>query len=140
MQSFQNFLDRLCLVKAEMRCDKEPNTLDVANALVRRMVVSATPEGSKGSLGRRERANLTIQGQLRAFRDAVPSEYKTEIGPEHMLMSWMVRNSAWVANTVQEKDLGERHIVVFEARTTLEKLCHLERSAWDETSLKMESN
>ena len=43
-------------------------------------------KGSKGSLGRGERANFTIQGQLRAFREAVPSKYKTEIGPEHVLM------------------------------------------------------
>ena len=74
MQSFQNYIDRLELVKAELKCDQEPSTLDVANALIKRcqstaLIVTATPEGSKGSLGRGERANLRIQGQLWAFRE-----------------------------------------------------------------------
>ena len=33
MQSFQNYIDRLCLVRAELKCDQEPSTLDVANTL-----------------------------------------------------------------------------------------------------------
>ena len=73
---FPIFFDRLGLVKAELKCDQEPSTLDVANALIKRcqstsLIVIATPKGSKGSLGRGERANLTIQGQLRAFEEAV---------------------------------------------------------------------
>ena len=36
MQSFQNYIDRLGLVKAELKCDQEPSTLDVANALIKR--------------------------------------------------------------------------------------------------------
>ena len=63
MQSFQNYIDRLGLVKAELKCDQEPSTLDVANALIKRcqstaVIVTATPNGSKGSLGRGERANF----------------------------------------------------------------------------------
>ena len=73
MQSFQNYIDRLGLVKAELKCDQEPSTLDVANSMIKRcqstrLIATATPKGSKGSLGRGERANLTIQGQLRASR------------------------------------------------------------------------
>ena len=91
MQSFQNYIDRLGLVKAELKCDQEPSTLDVANVLIKKcqstvLTVTATPKGSKGSLGRGERANLTIQGQLRAFREAVSVKYKSEIGPDHVLM------------------------------------------------------
>ena len=76
MQSFQNYVDRLGLVRAELKCDQEPSTLDVANTLVRRcksttLMATATPKGSKGSLGHGERANLTIQGQLRALRETV---------------------------------------------------------------------
>ena len=36
MQSFQNDIDRLGLVKAELKCDQEPSTLDVANTLIKR--------------------------------------------------------------------------------------------------------
>ena len=32
--------------------------------------------------------------------------YKTEIGPDHVLMGWMVRNCAWVVNTFQVKGAG----------------------------------
>ena len=55
MQSFQNYIDRLGLVRAELKCDQEPSTLDVANTLIKRcqstiLMVTATPKGSKGSL------------------------------------------------------------------------------------------
>ena len=98
-RNFQNYLDRLGLGKAE----QEPSILDVANVLIKRcqstnLVVIATSEGSKGSLGRGEGANLTIQGQLRAFRKPSHSNTKTEIGPDHVLMSLMVLHSAWVVN------------------------------------------
>ena len=111
MQSFQNYIDRLGLVKAELKCDQEPSTLDVANALIKRcqstaLIVTATPKGSKGSLVRGERANLIIQGQLRAFREAVSMKYKTEVGPDHVLMGWMVRHCARVVNNFQVKGTG----------------------------------
>ena len=61
---------------------------------------------SKESLGRRERANLIIQGQLRAFREAVSMKYKTEVGPDPVLMGWMVRHCAWVVNNFQVKGIG----------------------------------
>ena len=56
MQSFQNYIDRLGLVKAELKCDQEPSTLDVANALIKRcqstnFLPTPTPKGSKGSFG-----------------------------------------------------------------------------------------
>ena len=66
MQSFQNYIDRSCLVNAGLKCDQEPSTLDVANALIKRcqstsLIVTATAKVSKGSLWRGERAKLTIQ-------------------------------------------------------------------------------
>ena len=99
MQSFQKFFDRLGLVKAEFKYDQEPSTLDVANALIKRCqstapIVTATPKGSKGSSERGERANLTIEGQLWAFREAVSMKYETEVGPDHVLMGWLVRHCA----------------------------------------------
>ena len=106
MQSFQKCVDRLGFAEAELNCDQEPITLDVVNALIKRcqftaLIVTATPKGSKGSLGRGERAYLTIQEQLRAFREAVSMEHKTEVGPDHVLMGWMVRHCACVVNNVQ---------------------------------------
>ena len=69
-------------------------------------MVTATPKGSKGSLRRAERANSTIQGQLRAFREDVSMRYKTKIGPDHVLMGWMVGHCAWVVNNFQVKGTG----------------------------------
>ena len=116
MQSFQNYIDRLGLVRADLNCDQEPSTLDVANSLIKRcqstiLMVTATPKGSKGSLGRR----------LRAFREDVSMRYKTEIGPDHVLMGWMVRHCAWVVNNFQVKGIGRTPFVLSGARTTLEK-------------------
>ena len=108
MQSFQNYMDRLGLVEADLKCDQESSTFDVANALIKRcqstaQIVTATPKGSKGSLGRGERANLRIPGQVRAFREAVSMKCKREVGPDHVLMGWMVRHFAWVINKFQVK-------------------------------------
>ena len=36
MQSFKTYIDQLGLVRAELKCDKEPSTLDVANTLIKR--------------------------------------------------------------------------------------------------------
>ena len=36
MQSFPNYIDQLGLVRAELKCDQEPSTLDVANTLIKR--------------------------------------------------------------------------------------------------------
>ena len=69
----------------------------MANALIIQCrstspIVIATPTGSIGELGRGERVNLTIQGQVRVIREAVSMKYKTEVGPDHLSMGWMVRH------------------------------------------------
>ena len=33
-------------------------------------------------------------------------KYKTEVGPDHVLMGWMVRHCAWVVNNFQVKQTG----------------------------------
>ena len=65
--------------------------------------MTATPKRLERELGCEERANLKIQGQLRAFPEAVSMKYKTEVGPDHLLMGWMVRHCAWVVNNFQVK-------------------------------------
>ena len=128
MKSFENYVGKLGLVKAELKCNQEPSTLALANALVKRCQSTSLIGG--------ERANLTIQGLLRAFREAVSLKYKTDIRPEHVLMGWMVRHSAWVVNNPQVKGSGRTPY----CRTILGKLCHLERFAWGENIRKMKPN
>ena len=143
MQSVQNYIDRFGLVKAELKCDQEPSTLDVANALIKRcqstaLIVTSTPKGSKGSLGRGERVYLKIQGQLRACREAVSLKYKTEVGPDHVL-GWMVRHCAWVVTTSE----GNRDTALsFHPGRGLfwRSGANLEKCAWGETILRIESS
>ena len=90
-----------------MKCDQEPSVLDVANVLVKLCQSTVLIViGSKGSFEREARANLTIQGQFRGFREAVSMKYKTEVGLDHVLMGWMVRHCAWVVTNVQVKGTG----------------------------------
>ena len=47
MQSFQNFIDRMGLVKVELKCHQAPSTLGVTNALINQcqstaLIVTAT--------------------------------------------------------------------------------------------------
>ena len=68
VQSFLNWIPTLGCPTYELACDREPSTVDVRNAMVRRckstnLVPYASPKASKGSLGRGERAHLSIQGQ-----------------------------------------------------------------------------
>ena len=141
MQSFQNEIDPLGLVRAELKCDQEPSTLDVANALVKRcqstnLMVTVTPKGSKGSLVRGERANLTIQGQLRAFREAVSTRYKTEHGPDHVLMDLMVRHCAWFVNNLQVKGTGENAFSFYPGQGLHWRSCVIWRSVLGTKSIR----
>ena len=119
-----------------MKCDQEPSTLDVANVLIKRcqstnLVVTATPKCSKGSL---ERANLTILGQFRAFREAVSSKLLREFGLDQVLMSRMVRHSAWVVNHLHVEGSG------LMSYRSLRGKDHTGEVVWDETILKMGPN
>ena len=67
MQSLQNYIDRLGLVKAELKCDQEPSTFDEANVLNKKfqstfLIVSATPKSSKGSFGPWRKSKLDNSG------------------------------------------------------------------------------
>ena len=143
MQSFQNYINRLGLVKAEFKCDQEPNTLDVANALIKRcrstaLIVTAAPKASKGSLGRGERANLIIQGQLRAFREAVSMKCKTEVGPDYVLMGWMGRHCALVVNNFQVQGTGRTPYRSTGCKDCTEEVVPFGEVVWSETILRME--
>ena len=96
VQGMVNHIDRLGWVNAELKCDQEPSTMEIARVLASRCKVtvltgSATPQGSSGSLGRGERANLAAQEQLRALR------------AQH---SWMIRRHSLVFNRSQVQGDG----------------------------------
>ena len=106
MQALLNYVKQLGFAKAELKCDQEPSTVDVMYKLIDRckstqLVPSASPKGSKGSLGRGERGHLSVQGQVRTLRLATQEAYKITIDANHVLMPWMTRHSAWVIDRCQ---------------------------------------
>ena len=69
MPALLNYVKQLGFPKAELKCDQEPSTVDVMNKLIERckstqLVPTASPKGSKGSLGRGERGR--VAGERRA--------------------------------------------------------------------------
>ena len=107
-----NYIDILGLVPAELKCDREPSTMEHARVLASRckakvLTESATPRGWKGSAGRGDRANLAQQEQLRALR-AQLIKNEIDVGADHRLMGWMVRG--WRSQQVQTQwNDRERH-------------------------------
>ena len=93
IRSFHNNIDRLGLVTSELKCDQEPSTLDVANALVRRcqstnLVVIATPKRTEREPGAWRTSKFDNSGTAAGlFWEGVLLKYRTEIRPEHVLMS-----------------------------------------------------
>ena len=49
---------------------------------------------------------LRLDGASLAFGEAVSMNCKMEVGPDHVLMGWMVRHCAWVVNNFQVKGTG----------------------------------
>ena len=87
MQAILNWIAQLGLPKAEIKCDQEPSTVELMNALVGRckstqLVPKASPKGSKGSLGRGERGHLSVQGQLRTLISSTEERYKIKRNTE----------------------------------------------------------
>ena len=144
MQSFQNYIDRLGLVKAALKCDQEPSTVDVANALIKRcqstaLIVTATPRRLERELGAWRTSEFDNSGAASGISRRRLNE---------------IQDRSWTGSRVDrldgttlcmgrkqfpsERRPGERLIVLSGARTTMEKLCHLEKCAWGETILRME--
>ena len=112
VQAFMNWISSLGYEKAEIKCDQEPAAVDLRDELVRRckgtqLVPRASPKGSKGALGRAERAHLGIQGQLRTYRLALQSSYGHDFGPNNLLMQWAPRHIAWIQQRFQTRSSGK---------------------------------
>ena len=101
VRSRLNWIDRLGLVKVEVKTDSELAIMDLANQIQKKcssttVISKQTPKGSKGARGMGERARLAVQGQMRAVKAATEKNYKTAIvGEEHILIPWITRHAAW---------------------------------------------
>ena len=111
MQAMLNWIAQLGFPKIEIKCDQEPSTVELMNALVARckstqLVPKASPKGSKGSLGRGERGHLSVQGQLRTLRSTTQEKYKITLDSRHVLMPWLCRHSSWIIERFQPRWSG----------------------------------
>ena len=111
MQAMLNWIAQLGFAKAEIKCDQEPSTVELMNALVARcrstqLVPKASPKGSQGSLCRGERGHLSVQGQVRTLRSVTQEKYKITLDPQHVLMPWMCRHSSWIIERFQPRWSG----------------------------------
>ena len=94
-----NWIAQLGVSMAEIKCDQEPSTVELMNALVARCkstqpVPKASPNWSKGSLGRGERGRLSTQGQVRTLISVTQERYKSTTDSKHVLMPWLCRRSS----------------------------------------------
>merc|ERR1712086_355307 len=113
LQAFLNWISTLGCPTYELKCDQEPSTVDVRNEMIRRckstnLVPYASPKASKGSLGRGERAHLSVQGQMRTFRMHVEKKYCIKMQPSHFLNDWACRHAAWIINRFQPRENGKK--------------------------------
>ena len=126
MSSLQNWFKDLGHPKLELKCDQEPSTIEVRNELINnckstQLVPFATPKGSKGSLGAGERAHLSIGGKVRANKHSLENrinkarsdagnrgqDSKFTLVPEHVLIPWLIRHTAWCINRFQVRANGK---------------------------------
>merc|ERR1712086_426135 len=112
VQTFPTWISTLGCPTYELKCDQEPSTVDVRNAMRRRckstnLVPYASPKASKGSLGRGERAHLSVQGQMRTFRMHVEKKYCIKMQPSQLLNAWACRHAAWIINRFQPRENGK---------------------------------
>ena len=82
MQSFQNYIDRLGLVKTALKCDQEPSTLDVANALIKRcqstaLICDCHAKRLERELGAWRTSEFDNSGTASGIREAVSMKCKT---------------------------------------------------------------
>ena len=107
-QGMLNGNDRLGPVKAELKCDETPSTMQIARVLASRcktplLTKRATLRDSKGSLGPGERARMAVHEPTRAPRAKLMNSYEIDVGADHRLMDWMIRHISWTLNRFQVK-------------------------------------
>ena len=112
MMAFLNWIKQLGHPIIELKCDQEPTTIDVRNALIKRcqgtqLVPFATPKGSNGSLGAGERAHLAAAGKMRSIRHFLETKYQVKIGPDNLLIPWLIRHISWLLDRFQTKKNGK---------------------------------
>ena len=83
----------------EIKTDGEPSIVEIARRVQARRdkttTLAQTSVGGHQEIGAVERANGTVQAQLRAYYLDVQERMKVRIIPDTQLFPWMLRHSVW---------------------------------------------
>ena len=82
-----------------LQSDQEPSITDVKHKagthIPTEIVYEESPVGDSDANGSIERANQTIQGQIRAIKDYTERQIGATIGVDSSVLKWFVRHAAW---------------------------------------------
>ena len=94
-----------------LQSDQEPSIIDVKRKagthIPTEIVYEESAVGDSNANGSIERANQTIQGQIRAIKDDTERQIGATIGLESSVLKWLVRHAAWTLTTLHVGSDGE---------------------------------
>ena len=88
--------------KVILQSDQEPSIIDVkhkAGTHIPIEIVYESPVEDSNANGSIERANQTIQGQIRAIKDYTERQIGATIGLDSSVLKWLVRHAGWTLTT-----------------------------------------
>ena len=88
--------------KVILQSDQEPSVIDVkhkARTHIPTKIVYESPVGDSIANGSIERANQTIQRQIRAIKDCFERQIGATTGLDSSVLKWLVRHAAWTLTT-----------------------------------------
>ena len=87
-----------------LESDQEPSSIDVKREAgtdtPTEIVYEESPVGDSNANGSIERANQTIQGQIRAIKDYTERQISATIGLDSSVLKWLARHAAWTLTTL----------------------------------------
>ena len=139
VQVMLNYSDTLGMVKAELKCDLEPSTMEIARA--------GEPMQNNGA--DRERKTTRIEGVLAEVnkqtwpRPQLMEQDENDVGADHRLMGCIIRHCCWEFNRFQVK--GDRRTANTRTRhkehdmslVQLREVCSFRRHDADDTKVEL---
>ena len=118
-QRVADWLDSLGSQSVTLKCDNEPAILALAQEIRRLRREGSTTIFEHPEEGEKQRNHLAegsvniVKGLIRTFKSSTESNLRTEIGPSHPLIPWMIEHAAQLKN---------RYMVGVDGRTPTERL------------------
>ena len=97
--------------KVILQSDQEPSIIDFKHKagthIPTEIVYEESPVGDSNANGSIERANQTIQGQIRAIKDYTERPIGATIGLDSSVLKWLLRHAAWTLTTFHVESDGK---------------------------------